>query len=258
MQIVEAYLTNNDCYKANVKKTDSRYANFKVQGLMVHSVGCAVPDAQRFVTQWNKSGVQKCVHAFVDSNTGIVYQTLPWDFRGWHGGSGSKGSVNNYMIGVEMCESNYIQYTGGSKFKVLDRDKAVQHALTTYKSTVELYSMLCEKYNLNPMSDIISHKEGGQRKIASGHVDPEHYWSGLGLGLTMDTFRTEVYNLLNKKETCLNEAYTQPQTYYAVQKGDTLSKIAKQFGFKSYKELAELNGIKSPYVIKVGQKLRIC
>ena len=37
---------------------------------------------------------------FIDANTGDIYQTLPWNHRGWHGG----GSSNNTHIGVEMCE----------------------------------------------------------------------------------------------------------------------------------------------------------
>ena len=41
-----------------------------------------------------------CVHGFIDGNDGTIYQTLPWNHRGWHGG----GSSNNTHIGVEMCE----------------------------------------------------------------------------------------------------------------------------------------------------------
>lgn len=49
---------------------------------------------------------------------------------------------------------------------------------------------------------------------------------------------------------------TKPQTYYTVVKGDTLSKIGKKFGIP-WKTIADLNGIKAPYTIKVGQKIRI-
>ncbi len=53
-----------------------------------------------------------------------------------------------------------------------------------------------------------------------------------------------------------NEPNTKPQTYYTVVKGDTLSKIGKKFGV-SWKTIADLNGIKSPYTIYPGQKIRI-
>lgn len=46
-----------------------------------------------------------------------------------------------------------------------------------------------------------------------------------------------------------------PQTH-TVQKGDTLYAIALEYGY-DYKELAELNGISPPYVIRIGQQLRL-
>lgn len=43
---------------------------------------------------------------------------------------------------------------------------------------------------------------------------------------------------------------------YTVQKGDTLSKIGTKTGV-AWKTIAELNGIKFPYVVKVGQVLKL-
>jgi lipoprotein NlpD len=43
---------------------------------------------------------------------------------------------------------------------------------------------------------------------------------------------------------------------YVVQKGDTLYSIAFNYGF-DYHELAELNGIKDPKVISIGQEIRL-
>lgn len=45
-------------------------------------------------------------------------------------------------------------------------------------------------------------------------------------------------------------------TYYIVKKGDTLSKIGQQYN-TSWKEIANLNNISSPYIIYVGQQLKI-
>lgn len=44
--------------------------------------------------------------------------------------------------------------------------------------------------------------------------------------------------------------------YYAVQKGDTLTAIAKKYG-TTVSQLVQLNDIKDPDVIKVGQKIRV-
>ena len=187
MKLVESILTNNPCYKAGRTIT--------VKGLMLHSVGCSQPKAQVFINSWNSASYDRaCVHGFIDGNDGTVYQTLPWNHRGWHCGSGSNGSANNTHIGVEMCEPACINYTGGSSFTCSDLTTAKASAKRTYEAAVELFAMLCEKYSLNPLSDgvIISHKEGHSRGIASNHGDPEHLWNGLSMGYTMDTFRKAV------------------------------------------------------------------
>lgn len=187
MNIIQSYFTNNPCYKANRKIT--------VKGLMLHSVGCPQPKASVFVNNWNKASYDRaCVHAFIDANTGDIYQGLPWNHRGWHCASGSKGSGNNTHVGVEMCEPACIKYTGGSSFTCSDKPTAQAAAKRTYEAAVELFAYLCKQYNLDPLKDgvIISHKEGCARGIASNHGDPEHLWKGLGMSYTMDTFRAAV------------------------------------------------------------------
>lgn len=187
MNIIQSYLTNNPCYKAGRKIT--------VKGLMLHSVGCPQPKASVFVKNWNKASYDRaCVHGFIDANTGDIYQTLPWDRRGWHCASGKNGSGNNTHIGVEMCEPATIKYTGGSSFTCSDRAAAQAAAERTYKAAVELFAHLCQQYGLDPLKDgvILSHREGHARGIASNHGDPEHLWKGLGTSYTMDTFRAAV------------------------------------------------------------------
>lgn len=180
MKIVQHYLTQNPCYK--VGKT------ITVKGLMLHSVGCNQPSAAVFLRTWNPpaNGREVCVHAFIDGNDGTVYQTLPWNHRGWHGG----GKSNNTHIGVEMCEPASIRYTGGASFKDLDPVNTEKVVRRTYNAAVELFAFLCEKYGLDPMLDIISHSEGHSLGLASNHGDPEHLWKKFGL--SMDGFRKAV------------------------------------------------------------------
>lgn len=183
MELIESILTDNPCYKAGKKIT--------VKGLMLHSVGCPQPSAETFVRRWNNAeAARACVHAFIDGNTGKIYQTLPWDHRGWHGG----GSSNNTHIGVEMCEPACIKCTGGAVFTCSDREAAMEVVKRTYDAAVELFAFLCKKFSLNPLDDgvIVSHKEGHDRGIASGHGDPDHLWNGLKSGYSMDGFRRDV------------------------------------------------------------------
>lgn len=187
MKLVQSIMTKNPCYTAGRKIT--------VKGLMLHSVGCPQPNASVFIKNWNTPSYgTACVHGFIDGNDGTVYQTLPWNHRGWHCASGPKGSGNNTHIGVEMCEPANIRYTGGSSFTCSNLSAARTSVKKTYEAAVELFAYLCKLYGLNPTADgvIISHREGHARGIASNHGDPEHLWNGLGMGYTMNTFRKDV------------------------------------------------------------------
>lgn len=187
MKLVQSIMTKNPCYTAGRKIT--------VKGLMLHSVGCPQPNASVFIKNWNTPSYgTACVHGFIDGNDGTVYQTLPWNHRGWHCASGPKGSGNNTHIGVEMCEPASIRYTGGSSFTCSNLSVARASVKKTYEAAVELFAYLCKLYGLNPTADdvIISHREGHARGIASNHGDPEHLWNGLGMGYTMNTFRKDV------------------------------------------------------------------
>ena len=183
MNIIQSILTKNPCYTAGRKITP--------KGLMLHSVGVGQPNASVFIKNWNSSTFNNaCVHAFVDGNTGDVYQTLPWNHRGWHAG----GAANNTHIGVEMCEPAGIKYTSGANFTVSNAAEAKATVKRTYDAAVALFAFLCKEYKLNPTASgvIIGHAEGYKLGVASNHGDPEHLWKGLGLSYTMDGFRKDV------------------------------------------------------------------
>lgn len=243
MNIINSILTNNPCYKAGRTIT--------VKGLMLHSVGCSQPNAKVFVNSWNSSSFDRaCVHAFIDGNTGDVYQTLPWNHRGWHGG----GSSNNTHIGVEMCEPATIKYTAGANFVVNNEADAKAVATRTYNSAVELFAKLCKDFNLNPLDKnvILSHSEGYAKGIASNHTDPEHLWKKLNLPYTMDSFRVDVKKaMLSNSENDNNKSDTEnnKKVIYRVQVGafsvrqnavNMLDKL-KKAGFDGFITNVELN-----------------
>ena len=227
MKLIEAIMTENPCYKAGRKIT--------VQGLMLHSVGCPQPNAQAFIKSWNSpTYTNACVHGFIDGNTGEVYQTLPWNARGWHCGSGSKGSANNTHIGVEMCEPACIKYTGGATFTCSDLNTVRASVSKTYEAAVELFAMLCEKFGLDPLADgvIISHAEGYTRGVASNHGDPEHLWKQLDMPFTMNSFRQAVRTAMDKKTESEDQKMQE----------------------KRFNAIAELPGYAQPTITKLVEK----
>lgn len=174
IDIVEAFTTKNKCYQAGVPLTP--------QGLMLHSIGTPQPSAAvlaRYYNQYQPGGLSVCVHAFVQAD-GTVYQTLPWEMRGWHCG----GTANNTHIGIEMTEpSAGVPYA-----------EAAEQITGTYRAAVALFARLCGVYGLEPLADgvIIGHAEGHRRGVASNHADPAYLWDTYGMGFTMDGFRRAV------------------------------------------------------------------
>ena len=257
MRLIKCMLTANDCYKAGRTITP--------KGVMVHSTGANNPLVARYVqpvegqsneaqlkaeiggnrnaNDWNNPGLDVCTHAFVgklaDGGVGTV-QTLPWNHRGWHAGTGtSGGSANNTHIAFEICEDDLTDQGYFSK---------------VYQEAVELTAMLCKTYDLNPLADgvVICHSEGYQRGVASNHADVMHWFPKFGK--SMDTFRADV-------SKAMTPAQVKPQPpvsgkTYTVVKGDTLSEIAQKYG-TTVDTLVQLNGIKDPNLIVVGQVLKL-
>ena len=182
--INSSILTQNNCYKANNTITP--------KGIMVHSTATPGATANTIIKIWNKHGVSACVHAFID-DTGI-YQTLPWNWRGWHAASGKKGSANNTHISFEICEPGGFKYSSGATMVGYDVKKNEEYFNNVYQKAVELCAYLCKKYNLTE-KDIICHSEGCAKGIASNHADVMHWFPKHNKN--MDIFRNDVKTLLN-------------------------------------------------------------
>nr|DAN82475.1 MAG TPA: hypothetical protein [Caudoviricetes sp.] len=63
----------------------------------------------------------------------------------------------------------------------------------------------------------------------------------------------------NTVQNIVNGSYNKPQntiTYYIVKRGDTLSGIGSKYNV-NWKDIANLNNISSPYIIYVGQSIKI-
>ncbi len=177
------YQTNNDCYKAGKSIG-------KVQGIVVHSTGASNTNVKRYVdypeklginaygNHWNKSGVNKMVHAFVghDKNKNVcIVNTLPYEYRCWGVGSGTLGSYNNSHIQFEVCEDN------------LENSNYYNEAVLG--AAVQYCAYLCKAFNL-PVSSIVSHHEAHLAGYGSNHGDIDHWLASFGH--TMNDFRSAV------------------------------------------------------------------
>ena len=193
MRLYKALLTRNDCYL--------RGRTIRPRGVMVHSTGANNPYLRRYIApddgrlgtpsprHWNQGGVGACVHAMIGKladGSVTVYQTLPWNMRGWHCGR----SGNDTHIAFEICEDSLT-------------DKGYFQA--TYQAAVELTAYLCRRFNLNPLADgvVLCHSEGYARGIASNHADVMHWWRKFGV--SMDNFRRDVAAALDGGERDLTE-----------------------------------------------------
>ena len=212
MKLLKCLLTENRCYKTGAK--------IKPKGVMVHSTGADNPTLRRYVqpvastpgredllaqlgankngNHWNCEGqwvkgkwvpLNACVHGFIgklaDGSVAAV-QTLPWDHRGWHAGTGFTGrSANDTHISFEICEDGL---TDPAYFR------------QAYRTAVELTAMLCREYELDPLADgvVICHCEGYERGVASNHGDVLHWFPRHGK--SMDGFRADVARATMKED----------------------------------------------------------
>ncbi len=191
MKLETKYLTQNPYFN------DGRWITGPAfRGFFLHSVGVGQPDPLVFLRQWNKPGFTYAgISGFIGADT--VYLTAPCletpgrVKRMPHAG---KPAGNNGYIGFELCEPSQITYTTGANFKIRDKAAAQSFCRKTYENAVQLFARLCAFHGKDPLRDgvILSHNEAGKQGIASGHVDPEHLWRGLGLPYTMPGFRRAV------------------------------------------------------------------
>ena len=223
MNLHKLIFTNNACYKAGRRITP--------KGIMVHSTGANNPWLKRYVgpddgllgknqynNHWNQSMDREvCVHAFVARDE--VIQTLPWNWRGWHAGSGKNGSANNTHISFECCEPAGHTYQNG-KMVGYDVEKNEAYFQDIYRNAVELSAMLCRQYRLDPMEPgvILDHAGGHALGIASNHSDVGQWWPLHGK--TMDDFRRAVRDAMRGgEETVTQEQFDAMMADYLARRG---------------------------------------
>ena len=222
--------TQSTCYKGTSTMT--------VKGILWHSTGANNPNLKRYVqpsdnakdrdemikllgknsygNDWNhithQAGLNCWIGKLADGTVTTV-QTMPWNYKPWGCGSGSKGSCNNGWIQFEICEDGLT-------------DKAYFDKV--YKEACEITAYLCEMYNIDPMGTvtvngvkvptILCHADSHKLGLGSNHGDVNHWFPKHGK--SMETARADVKALLGGKTTSQITPVEpeQPKEMYRVRK----------------------------------------
>ena len=203
--------TQSTCYKGTRKMT--------VLGVLWHSTGANNPNLKRYIqpsdtkpaadtyskakwlevlgtntnkNDWNhinrEAGLNCWIGKLADGTVATV-QTMPWDYRPWGCGSGSKGSCNTGWIQFEICEDSL---TDKSYFNKV------------YQEACEITAYLCKMYNIDPngsvtvngvkVPTILCHHDSYKLGMGGNHSDIYHWFPKYGKN--METARADVAALL--------------------------------------------------------------
>ena len=212
-------MKNSTCYKQT--------RVFTPVGVLWHSTGANNSNLKRYVqpyetdsnysemikllgkntgkNDWNHISHQAGLNAWIGKLANgevAAVQTMPWNYRPWGCGSGSKGSCNNGWIQFEICEDALNDKTYFDK---------------VYKEACELTAYLCQMYNLNPKGTvktngvnvpvILCHADSYKLGFGSNHADVLHWFKKYGK--TMDDVRNDVAALMSNTITPI--APTKPE-----------------------------------------------
>jgi len=227
LNIIDYTCTKNRCYIQGKKR--------KPIGIQIHSIGCAQGTAKSVADYWNSPNVSALVHYICDSDSpGKVLKTLPEEIAPW----ADAGYGNRNLIAIEMCESDFMKYTGGASYYVTDEKQFKKDILQSYNSAVMLCADICRRYGWNPWSKlssglylISSHNEGRRAGLSSSHVDPDHVWEKVDK--TMEMFRNDVLYAIGDS---FEPLITAEKVWYRVRR--TWGDVTSQLGAYEVKENA--------------------
>lgn len=208
--------TRSTCYKGT--------RTMEVKGVLWHSTGANNPDLKRYVqpsddaadraewlarlgrnaygNDWNHIEVQAGLNCWIGKladGTVTTVQTMPWNYRPWGCGSGSKGSCNNGWIQFEICEDGLADAAYFNK---------------VYTEACEITAYLCKLYHIDPngtvdyngikVPAILCHQDSYRYGLGSNHGDVLHWFPKFGKN--MASVRADVAALLNEASGAAAEA----------------------------------------------------
>lgn len=195
----------------------------KVRGILLHTTGANNPMLCRYVqpddraadrdamlallgenrygNDWNHAECQAGMNAWIGTladGTVAAVQTMPWDFRPWGCGAGSRGSCNNGWIQFEICEDGLTDPVYFTK---------------VYQEAAELCAYLCGLFRIDPegtaecggvsVPTLLCHAESHALGLGSDHEDVLHWF--LRLGASMSALRADVAALMKESRGLLDD-----------------------------------------------------
>lgn len=201
--------TNSTCYKGTQTMIP--------RGVLWHDTGAGNPYIHRYVqpmetddnyeemiailgknkygNDWNHIHRQAGMNCWIGklaNGTVATVQTMPWNYKPWGCGGGSKGSLNNTHMQFEICDDGMVSR---------------EYFEAVYKEACEITAYYCKMYNLDPLGSfmyngvkvpvITSHDESYDLKLGSNHGDPTKWLKKYGK--TMTDVRNDVAAIMNGK-----------------------------------------------------------
>ena len=200
--------TNSTCYRET--------SQMDIKGILWHSTGANNPNLRRYVqpseddpnydqlmnllgentarNDWNHISMQAGLNAWIGKLANgqvATVQTMPWNYRPWGCGSGSRGSCNSGWIQFEICEDGLTDKNYFDKI---------------YQEACQLSAYLCKKFGLNPLGStqlngvtvpvILCHQDSAQLGLGSNHADVYHWFTRFGKG--MNDVRNDVAKIMEE------------------------------------------------------------
>lgn len=232
--------TQSTCYRGTRK--------MEVLGVLWHSTGCNNPWLKRYVqpsdndprkdellkllgvnsnhNDWNhverQAGLNCWVGKLADGTVTTV-QTMPWDYRPWGCGAGSKGSCNNGFVQFEIAEDSLT-------------DPAYFNA--AYKEACEITAYICKLYNIDPHGyvsvngvkcpTILCHQDSYRLGLGGNHSDIYNWFPKFGKD--MDDVRNDVAKLIEEDDMFTYDQFKAYMDQYRKELGSApAADYAKQY-----------------------------
>jgi hypothetical protein len=190
---------------------------------------------------WNhitrQAGLNCWIGKLADGTVATI-QTMPWNYKPWGCGSGSKGSCNNGWIQFEICEDGLTDRTYFDK---------------VYKEACEITAYLCDMYDIDPkgtitvngvkVPTILCHADAYKLDMGSNHGDVLHWFSKFGK--TMEDVRNDVVKLMSATTSTITPVEpTKPIELYRVRKTweDSKSQIGEYTDLANAKKACDQAG----------------